>query len=203
MGWELRMKRNEARKLNKKAIIEEHEKLNKTDYEISRENRKKYETKTKKRKREMAETFRDPNLSILYESAEYAQNIQQKKKRKTEAAFGWNVFNDDTLYTAYNKRIAKINKNSGFIKDTKQLFDVNSLDYAQNDDEEIDEDNMDNMVNELNQQIAKRKKFQRRRPHQESNITYINNRNMVFNKKVERAYGKITNKIRVSLERGS
>merc|ERR1712154_395828 len=82
--WELRMKRNEARKLNKKAIIEEHEKLNKTDYEISRENRKKYETKTKKRKREMAETFRDPNLSILYESAEYAQNIQQKKKRRSD-----------------------------------------------------------------------------------------------------------------------
>eukprot|EP01083_Nonionella_stella_P056348 148419_1 len=198
---ELRMKRNEARKLNKKAIIEEHNKLNKSDHQISKEKHEKYEKKTKKRKREMMETYRDPNLSILYESAEYAHNMKANKKRKTEI-FGWNVFNDDTLYAAYNKRIAKMDGNSGYVKDTKQLVDVNSLSYAQPCNDE--EDDIDHMVTELNQQIAKRNKFQRRRTYyQDADVSYINKRNMVFNKKVERAYSQYTAEIRANLERGT
>ena len=152
----------------------------------------------------MVETFRDPKLSFLYESAEYAQIQQQKKKKKkteTEAPFGWNVFNDNTLYRAYNKRINKISKNIGFINDTKKLSNVNLFN---NDNDEITEENIDNMVNELNEQISKRKKFQRRRTYyQDADVSYINKRNMVFNKKVERAYGKYTTQIRMNLERGT
>ena len=202
--WELRLKRNEARKLNRRACKEEHEGLSKSHHEISREHRQKYEHKKKRKREEMMTTMRDPNKSYLYESAEYAQNCRDKKKRKT-AAFGWNVFNDDTLYNAYHKRTAKIAANSGIIKDTKQLSNVNALDYAQKEDnDEVAEENIDNMVNELNEQIAKRKKFQRRRTYyQDADVSYINKRNMVFNKKVERAYGKYTSQIRANLERGT
>jgi len=203
----LQMKRNEARKLNKSAMVEEYNKLNETKFEVSTQKKQKHEQKVKKRQREFMQTERDPN-SMLYESAEFAQTAQQKKKQKLDnaAPFGWNVFNADTLYSAYNKRIKNHNKrNAGFIRDTKTLSNADSLDYAQNDGQDhISEENVEHMVNELNEQIGKRKKFQRRRTHyQEADVSYINKRNMVFNKKVDRAYSKYTAEIRANLERGT
>jgi len=86
----------------------------------------------------------------------------------------------------------------------KKLSNVNSLNYGQNINNDNIDNNIDNMVNELNQQIAKRKKFQRRRTYyKDADVSYINKRNMIFNKKVERAYGKYTAEIRANLERGT
>lgn len=52
--------------------------------------------------------------------------------------------------------------------------------------------------------IEKRKAFSRRRAHHhDSDITYINERNMQFNKKLERFYGKYTKEIKDNLERGT
>jgi len=201
--FELRMKRNEARKLNKNAMMDEYTALN----ESANDSKKNANKRRKRKRKELVDT-----ASYLHESAEYAQNMEERKKRKVEnERFGWNVFNDDTLYRAYEKRIAAKNMNpnnerkEGFIANTKQLANVNSLDYAQQSEEdELNEENVDNMVNELNEQREKRKKYQRRRTYyQDADVSYINKRNMVFNKKVERAYGAYTAEIRANLERGT
>ncbi|KAJ3274099.1 hypothetical protein HDV01_003592 [Terramyces sp. JEL0728] len=50
----------------------------------------------------------------------------------------------------------------------------------------------------------KRGNFSRRRAHNEDEeVTFINERNMRFNKKIERAYGKFTGEIKASFERGT
>ena len=52
--------------------------------------------------------------------------------------------------------------------------------------------------------MDKRAKFSRRRAvHTDSEIDYINERNMRFNKKAERFYGKHTQEIKDALERGT
>lgn len=52
--------------------------------------------------------------------------------------------------------------------------------------------------------ITKRYKFSRRRTHNdEADIDYINERNMNFNKKLERFYGEHTTQIKQNLERGT
>lgn len=52
--------------------------------------------------------------------------------------------------------------------------------------------------------IEKREKFSRRRMHNdEADIDYINERNMKFNKKLERFYGQYTADIKQNLERGT
>jgi len=52
--------------------------------------------------------------------------------------------------------------------------------------------------------ISKRGKYSRRRPFDEdADIDYINERNMKFNKKLERFYGKYTAEIKQNLERGT
>ncbi|ETO10517.1 hypothetical protein RFI_26861 [Reticulomyxa filosa] len=139
-------KRNQARVLNYNAVKEEHEK------EINRENdtkiigkkrtrsemEKEKETKNKKLK----ETFRNPDMPFLYESAQYAE----------KTPFGWDVFNQNSLYHAYEKRCSKIQK-GGVIKNnnTKDLADVNSLDYG--GEGYVDPEAVEEMVKELNDKL--------------------------------------------------
>ena len=52
--------------------------------------------------------------------------------------------------------------------------------------------------------ISKREKYSRRRMHNDdADIDYINERNMKFNKKLERFYGEHTAEIKQNLERGT
>ncbi|XP_055626648.1 pre-mRNA-splicing factor Syf2 [Toxorhynchites rutilus septentrionalis] len=63
---------------------------------------------------------------------------------------------------------------------------------------------IDKMVKDLEQQIDKRKKFSRRRTHNDdADIDYINEKNARFNKKLERFYGEHTAEIKQNLERGT
>lgn len=63
---------------------------------------------------------------------------------------------------------------------------------------------INNMVNDLEQQILKRKSFSRRRTHNDdADIDYINEKNARFNKKLDRFYGEHTAEIKQNLERGT
>ena len=63
---------------------------------------------------------------------------------------------------------------------------------------------VDNMVKDLEDQIEKRKKFSRRRMHNdEADIDYINEKNRRLNKKLAMYYDKHTTEIKQALERGT
>jgi len=79
--------------------------------------------------------------------------------------------------------------------------DANTLLYA---DSQPSEDAIDRVVNKLNTDLDKRAKWSRKRLNtDEGDITYINERNRVFNKKISRYYDKYTKEIRESFERGT
>ncbi|KAI0267308.1 SYF2-domain-containing protein [Gloeopeniophorella convolvens] len=79
--------------------------------------------------------------------------------------------------------------------------DANSLLYADN---KPSEDAIDRVIGKINQDIDKRRKFSRKRPNEDTgDVTYINEKNRVFNKKIARYYDKYTAEIRASFERGT
>ncbi|KZT04885.1 SYF2-domain-containing protein [Laetiporus sulphureus 93-53] len=79
--------------------------------------------------------------------------------------------------------------------------DANSLLYADN---KPSEDAIDRVVSKINRDIDKKSKFSRKRHNEdEGDITYINERNRVFNRKIARYYDKYTAEIRASFERGT
>jgi len=79
--------------------------------------------------------------------------------------------------------------------------DANTLLYADN---KPTEEAIDRVVAKLNTDLDKRGKFHRKRTREEEgDITYINERNRVFNKKIARFYDKYTSEIRDSFERGT
>ncbi|KAJ6581007.1 SYF2 splicing factor-domain-containing protein [Mycena capillaripes] len=79
--------------------------------------------------------------------------------------------------------------------------DANTLIYGDN---KPTEDAIDRVVGKINKDIDKKKSFSRKRPNEdEGDITYINEHNRVFNKKIARYYDKYTAEIRASFERGT
>ncbi|KAI6020214.1 hypothetical protein PISMIDRAFT_675050 [Pisolithus microcarpus 441] len=79
--------------------------------------------------------------------------------------------------------------------------DANTLLYADN---KPSEEAIDRLVSKLNRDVDKKAKFSRKRHNEdEGDITYINERNRVFNKKIARYYDKYTAEIRASFERGT
>ncbi|KAL1948367.1 hypothetical protein VTO73DRAFT_12442 [Trametes versicolor] len=79
--------------------------------------------------------------------------------------------------------------------------DANTLLYA---DSKPSEEAIDKVISKINKDVDKKKKFSRKRQNEdEGDVTYINERNRVFNKKIARYYDKYTAEIRASFERGT
>jgi len=79
--------------------------------------------------------------------------------------------------------------------------DANTLIYGDN---KPSEDAIDRMVTKINRDVDKKSRFSRKRPSKDDgDITYINEHNRVFNKKIARYYDKYTAEIRASFERGT
>ncbi|KAI9065184.1 SYF2-domain-containing protein [Trametes sanguinea] len=79
--------------------------------------------------------------------------------------------------------------------------DANTLLYA---DSKPSEEAIDRVIEKINKDVDKKKKFSRKRHNEdEGDVTYINERNRVFNKKIARYYDKYTAEIRASFERGT
>ena len=63
--------------------------------------------------------------SYLHESAEFSENRNAKKRKKSnDESFGWNVFNEDTLYRAYDKRCKQIKQKGNQNQSILHLFFV-------------------------------------------------------------------------------
>jgi len=136
-----------------------------------------------------------------------AAELKYKKWEKDPAPYGWDVFNQKTLYDAYKKRTKNVEvdlEEYNRIKEADPEFyrDASSLQYGKT--QKTSEEKIDRMVKELKDRDEKRKSFSRRRRfHEEKDIDSINDRNEHFNKKIERAFGKYTLEIKNNLERGT
>ncbi|KAJ0401879.1 hypothetical protein ATCC90586_003487 [Pythium insidiosum] len=206
--FELRMKVNAGRKDNKKVqprpreLAAEHERLNNGDKKAKKEEH------LKKRKEMKALTA--TGRAHLEETAELAsvraKKSEQKEKRK--AAFGWDAFNQDSLYKAYKKRLVSLptSEQSKSKAASTTAIATSTLDdelsYGKADS--VDKEGLDRMANELEERIKARKTFSRRRRHVDGeDVDYINHQNRMFNRKASQAFDKYTVEIRQNLERGT
>ncbi|KAG2214362.1 hypothetical protein INT47_000918 [Mucor saturninus] len=79
---------------------------------------------------------------------------------------------------------------------------ANSLDYARLDDKPSKEA-VDRLAAETKKQIIQRETRSRDRKEESDDISWINEKNRVFNQKIARFYDKYTKEIRENLERGT
>ena len=139
--------------------------------------------------------------AYVLDSAETAgrRDDAKKKKERRRAAFGWDVFNDDSKHKAYEKRVASLPA-GGADDDAREAEDPLAYGGARVDDPRA----VRRMAKELEGRAQQRSKFSRRRPEVPgADVDAINDRNAHFNKKLKRAFDKYTVEIRQDLERGT
>lgn len=136
----------------------------------------------------------------MLETAIKAEKGLKRKKKGGKFTYGWEVFNQDTLYRAHNKRVKKN-------EDDIKALDIASLKSGgpvHTGTIKDDPARVDMLVADIENQKSKRSTFSRRRMfNEDKDVDYINERNKVFNEKLERHYGKYTAGIKADLERGT
>lgn len=204
--FELRLKMNEARKANQTAMVAEKKKMEAPPESRGISKQKWIEERKKKIGKLLDVNGLDMKKAYMLDTQERAET-KYKKWEKDPAPFGWDVFNQKTLYDAYKKRTKNIEVDIDEYNKMKEADpefyrEASSLQYGKAP--KCSEDKIDKMVKELKDRDEKRQSFSRRRKfHEEKDIDSINDRNEHFNKKIERAFGKYTLEIKNNLERGT
>jgi len=219
--FELRMRMNEGRKVNHMEVAAEKRRAADPAGEQKRQ-RELTEQRVEKRKREKEDAAASGEMEEVTEEEEKANKLlsmtleqaeamtkKHDKKEKGKAAFGWDVFNQDSLYKAHKKNLNKLKPDLEAYEAAKAeagedfYRDHNSLAYG-GEGFKPSEEKVEGMVQGLLDAAARRNKFSRARPEVfEADVDYINDRNKHFNKKIERAFGEYTKVIKENLERGT
>ena len=187
---ELKLKMNQARKMNNQAVIEENERLNNPSFDRNRK-RKEWQEQQTDISHIMEKKGVGKDKHYLTDTAAKVGKIKKRDQKKN--TFSWDVFNDDTVYRAYEKRTEKLTKN-----------EIQDSNLTEEDKKKLELERVDRLVEDIDQQNSKRSQFSRKRMHvEEQNVDYINERNRKFNKKLERNFGKYAAEYKANLEWGT
>jgi hypothetical protein len=206
--FQLRMRINQSRKVNKVAVEEEFRRLDDPKYALRERFRTQQElgnqdpdlflqlhTATDRKQRYGGKN----DLSLLTaESAEqYRSKLEQKEKNL--ATFGMQALCSDSTYKAYNKILDKLPKADD---EHRALEPTDALSYGKSGN--VSQTGLDRLSRHIEEHQEARRKFSRRRASMEaSNVDCINDKNEAFNKKIKRSFDKYTVEIRQNLERGT
>ena len=178
VNWE-RKQEWAKRKLNE---VEEREKAKEQnlDYDLEKLRNVQADEAEKWQRRRSAKKNPDTGFTSYEDSTarKYDRQVKQFKPDFTEYERIKSEMTEDQFYASKNAYVY------GAHKDTPEA--INRL------------------VEDMENEAKKMEKFSRRRTFDDdADIDYINERNMQFNKKIERFYGKYTVEIKQNLERGT
>ncbi|XP_044738873.1 pre-mRNA-splicing factor Syf2 [Chrysoperla carnea] len=204
---ELHTQRNQARQHNHEEVVAEDAR-NKlpTNWE-SRKRQAEWLKQDQEAREAAAKRGEDyDRVKLLNISALEAEQMERKKKKKNPDV-GFSDYEQATI-RQYNRLVKNMAPRDmeKYEEQKQKLGDAfyggpNVILQGLHEDRS---DAIDNMVMDLEQQIAKREKYSRRRTHNDdADIDYINERNAKFNQKLERFYGEHTAEIKQNLERGT
>ncbi|GAB6025085.1 pre-mRNA-splicing factor syf2 [Chamberlinius hualienensis] len=206
---ELHLKRNEARSLNHHEVVEEDRRKKLPENWEAKRARLEWELADQKKKNEAKERGEDyERVKSLETGAGEAQRLERNQKRKkNQMEAGFSDYQTQTE-RHYNKLIRQLKPDHVKYEEKKQelgeeVFYAGANTVLQGLHTDTKEA-VERMVEDLEKQIGKRAKFSRRRLYNDdADIDYINERNRIFNEKLERNYGQYTSEIKQNLERGT
>jgi len=205
---DLHTKRNEARKLNHKEVVEEDRRNKEPKNEEARKRRAEYVLKEEEEKAACLAAGKDWEIEKLRKiSAEDAEIFERRKASKTNPDSGFSSFEQSTFRKYQGLVKSNIKPDMKHYDEQREKmgdhFYANAGSVVQGHQKDSS-DAISRMALDVVKQKEKREKFSRRRRHDpDADIDYINERNMKFNQKLERFYGHYTKEIKDNLERGT
>merc|ERR1711920_512576 len=139
----------------------------------------------------------------LNDTMEKVDLREAKKKKVNPDAFGWDVFNSDSLMRAHDKRLKHIEFDKKAYAEQKE-HEANDKPMAAGFGFEATEEAKDRLQAAMEKIGDNKKAFSRRRTYcEDEEATYVSERNRHFNKKLERSFNAYTQEVRQNLERGT
>ena len=223
--FQLRQRMNKGRKENKAEVSLEYDRTHDPNFDRKRKRAEQVALRAE-RLEEVKAAGLKPEQAYLLDTADTSERRQNKErqKEKNKAAFGWEVFNEETKLKGYNKRVqqlptrsapsaasaasaasassAAVVASTGGAGGAMARFE-GDMGYG-GAAPRASEEALDRMAGELEERAKKQSRFSRRRAFNEDEESFsINERNRVFNKKIARSFNKYTTEIQQSLERGT
>lgn len=199
--------RNEARNHNHQEVVAEDARNKLPNNWETRKKRAEWILNDEKSREEAKTRGEDyDRTKLLHITATDAERIERKRKKKNPDQ-GFSDFEAAT-YRQYNRLVKNLPpKDMEKYEEQKEKYGEAFYGGPHHIIHGLHQDRpeaVDNMVKDVESQIAKRNKYSRRRAHNDdADIDYINERNAKFNKKLERYYGEHTAEIKQNLERGT
>ncbi|TPX68885.1 hypothetical protein SpCBS45565_g02784 [Spizellomyces sp. 'palustris'] len=212
----LKKLRSESERLNREDVKAEYRKKQENPREAVRIERKKEKAEKLLEKETVEMAGEDyARQRALHYTAEQVEAWNEKQQQKEKNAN--NAFTDYAQAQAkkYDKLVRELKPNLIEYAEQRAAVvateggessfyrDADSLAYA-NPDGKPSREAVERLVQDLQKQEQARNKFSRRRAFDDDDeVTYINERNMQFNKKIARSYDKYTAEIKGNFERGT
>jgi len=206
--FELRLKMNQCRASNNKEVVEEQKRAADPEYAMRQARaQQKREREEKADAQQEGDETRAKTVpkgkEYMLETVETVEMKDAKKKKGNPEAFGWDVFNQDSLLRAHEKRLKHITFEEKAYKEQKEQLQGDTSLFA-GFGHKPTEEAKERLQGAVEKILDKKKDFSRRREYcPEEDVTYINERNRHFNKKMQRYFGAYTEEIRQNLERGT
>merc|ERR1712050_726654 len=127
----------------------------------------------------------------LLDTVEKVELRDAKKKKVNPDQFGWDVFNQDSLLRAHEKRLKHIEfDKKAYNEQVEQLARVNENSMVAGFGFQPTEEAKDRLQAAIEKSQNLSKSFSRRRTFvEDEEATYVSERNRHFNKKLERSFG--------------
>jgi cyclophilin family peptidyl-prolyl cis-trans isomerase len=186
----------QAKKANQQAVLEEDEKNINPSLDKKRK-KQEWLSKEKKKQENLEILGISTEKAYLTDSIAHAGNVEKKKrKRDKRSTYGWEVFNTDAHLRAYKKRVAKLETDKTLANQQSENPTIIISDPVP--------EKIEKMAAELEAEAERKNKFSRRRGfNQDLDVSYINERNRVYNLKLDRTYKDYVAEIKRNLERGT
>ena len=204
---ELHQKRQEARQLNHAQVVEEDRRNKEPKNMEARRKRAQYILEEENFRAECEAQGKDfDREKMKLVSCDDAEAADRRKRAKQNPDQGFSTY-EAAAFRKYNQQVKSIQPDMSKYEVAKtssgEAFYASSGTVVHGLHEDS-KDAIDKMAADVEAQIAKREKYSRRRMHDDdADIDYINERNMKFNKKLERFYNDYTKDIKDNLERGT
>merc|ERR1712038_95897 len=204
----LHAKRTESRQINHSEVIEEDRRAKEPKNMEARKRRAEYLLQEEEFKRKCEADGKDlEREKMRRKGADEAEWSDRQKKNKQNPDQGFSTY-EEASFRKYNQLVKQIKPNMEEYKDKKERAGDAAFYAAEgaivHGTHKDTPDALDRLAKDTQAQIDKREKYSRRRMHDDdADIDYINERNMKFNQKLERFYGKYTKEIKDNLERGT
>ena len=201
----LKARLSDARKQNHKAVVAEdrRDKMGEAGLKAER-NAKAYQKKQEEAAASGGpKTEAEQQLDTTAEQAADKRHKQDKKGKRANET-GWDVFNNEAQYRNYKKQTRRA-ATDGRAATGEALVDEGDPDpLAYGQAPPVPKERVQALVEDMHEAAIRRANWSRRRTfNEDSDVTYINKRNEVYNKKIQRAFDPYTAEIKANLERGT